>query len=124
MPYYKSPNGAVHILEDAAFVDLLPPGSLPITQQEAEELNPPPVPPVPSQVTMRQARLALLAAGVLAGVDAFLDSLPSPQKEAARIEWEYAATVDRESALVQSLAGALDLDSAELDALFTAAAAL
>jgi hypothetical protein len=50
--------------------------------------------------------------------------MASPQKEAARIEWEYAATVERQSPLVDALSAALDLNSATLDALFTAAAAL
>jgi hypothetical protein len=80
--------------------------------------------PVPKSVSMRQARLALLGAGALSGVDAFINSLPSPQKEAARIEWEYAATVERGSALVTALSTALSLDAAALDALFIGAAAL
>lgn len=83
-----------------------------------------PPPGVPNSVTMRQARLALLGAGLLAGVDAAIAALPSPTKEAASIEWEYAATVERNSALVTTLAGALALDDTTLDALFVAAAAL
>lgn len=87
---------------------------------------PPPAPaaPVPTSVTMRQARLALLAAGKLAAVGTAIAGLPSPQKEAAQIEWDYAATVDRSSAVVRLLADALDLDAAALDALFTDASAL
>jgi len=80
--------------------------------------------PVPRLVTMRQARLALLGAGMLSGVDAVIDAMPSPQKEAARIEWEYAATVERQSPLVDAISAALDLNSATLDALFAAAAAI
>ena len=80
--------------------------------------------PVPSSVTMRQARLALLGAGLLASVDAAIDSLPSPQKEAARIEWEYATEVQRSSGLVPMMVAALGLDDAALDALFIEAAAL
>ena len=80
--------------------------------------------PVPSSVTMRQARLALLGAGLLASVDAAINSLPSPQKEAARIEWEYAAEVQRSSGLVPMMGTALGLDDAALDDLFIEAAAL
>ena len=84
-----------------------------------------PEPPyVPSVVSMRQARLALLGAGLLASVDAAIDSLPSPQKEAARIEWEYATEVQRSSGLVPMTGAALGLDDAALDALFIEAAAL
>ena len=79
---------------------------------------------VPPAVTMRQARLALLGAGLLAGVDAAIDGLPSPQKEAARIEWEYATEVQRSSGLVPMMEVALGLDDAALDALFIEAAAL
>lgn len=90
---------------------------------------PPPAPPappptVPDRVTMRQARLALLAAGKLAAVGTAIKALPSPQKEAAQVEWDYSATVERASPVVALLASALGLDDAALDALFTAAAAL
>lgn len=86
----------------------------------------PPAPPpaAPSQVTMRQARLALLAAGKLAAVAAALAALPSPKKEAAQIEWDYATTVDRGSPIVAMLAAELPLDAAALDALFTTASQL
>ena len=87
----------------------------------AEVTHPPVVPP---SVTMRQARLALLGAGLLASVDAAINSLPSPQKEAARIEWEYATDVQRSSGLVPMMGAALGLDDAALDALFIEAAAL
>ena len=79
---------------------------------------------VPAAVTMRQARLALLGAGLLSSVDAAIDSLPSPQKEVARIEWEYATEVQRSSGLVPMMGAALGLDDAALDALFIEAAAL
>ena len=86
---------------------------------------PEPAPPaVPPSVTMRQARLALLGAGLLASVDAAIDSLPRPQKEAAKIEWEYATEVQRSSGLVPMMVVALGLDDAALDALFIGAAAL
>ena len=85
---------------------------------------PEPPPQVPQRVTMRQARLALLGAGLLASVDAAIDSLPSPQKEAARIEWEYATDVQRSSGLVPMMGAALGLDDAALDALFSVAEGL
>lgn len=96
-----------------------------IAEVEATYVPPEPQPPqVPAAVTMRQARLALLAAGLYASVDAAIDSLPSPQKEEARIEWEYATEVQRSSGLVPMMGAALGLDDAGLDALFVAAAAL
>jgi hypothetical protein len=91
---------------------------------ELAPLAAPAPPAVPQSVTMRQARLALLASGKYAGVDAAIDSLPSPQKEAARIEWDYASDVERNSPTVTMLGTALDLDDGALDALFTTAAGL
>lgn len=91
--------------------------------------TPPPAPPappaaVPQSVTMRQARLALLAAGQLEAVAPAIASMPSPAKEQAGIEWEYSTTVERNRPLVLTLGPALGLDAAALDALFVAAAAL
>ena len=85
---------------------------------------PAPPPPIPSKVTMRQARLALLGAGLLPTVNGTLDSMAGVQGEAARIEWEYALSVERDSPLVAGLSAALGLTAAQLDALFTTAAGL
>lgn len=96
-----------------------------IAEIEATYVEPEPAPPyVPPSVTMRQARLALLGAGLLDAVEAAIVALPSPQKEAARIEWEYATEVQRSSGLVPMMGEALGLDDAAMDALFIAAAAL
>jgi hypothetical protein len=82
------------------------------------------VPTVPQQVTMRQARLALHSAGLLAGVDLAIAGMTEPAKTAAAIEWEYAQTVDRASGLVPAMATALGMTEAQIDDLFIAAAAL
>ena len=80
--------------------------------------------PVPTEVTMRQARLALHAAGKLAAVDTAIEALPDPPKTAARIEWEYSNAVRRDSQFVALLGPTLGLDAAALDALFVAASKL
>lgn len=79
---------------------------------------------VPGSVTMRRARLALLAAGLLDVVQQTIDALPEPQRTAARIEWDHSSEVHRHHGLVQQMAPALGLSSAQLDALFVAAAAI
>lgn len=85
----------------------------------------PPHPPVvPPSVTMRQARLALLGAGLLDDIDAAINALPSPQKEAARIEWEYSQEVHRHNGFVSVLAPLLGLTEAQTDALFLVAEGL
>lgn len=79
---------------------------------------------VPKVVTMRQARLALLSANLLSAVTTAINSLPSPQKEAAGIEWEYSQTVERNRGFVLTLGAALGLTDLELDNLFTLASTL
>jgi len=86
--------------------------------------EPPIAQAVPVEVTMRQARLALHAAGKLAAVNAAINALPDPPKTAALIEWEYSNSVRRDSQFVALLGPALGLDAAGLDALFIAAAKL
>ena len=83
----------------------------------------PPV-PVPTVVTMRQARLALLAAGLLPNVDTAIAALPEPKKSAAKIEWEYSQEVQRHNGFVGVLAPVLELTADQIDALFIAAGAL
>ena len=85
---------------------------------------PVPTPVVPSSVTMRQARLTLLGAGLLDDIDVAINSLPSPQKEAARIEWEYSQEVQRHNGFVSVLVPILGLTEAQTDALFITAAGL
>lgn len=87
---------------------------------EPQPYVPPAAPPI-KEVTMRQARLALAAAGKLGAVESAIESLPEPERTAARIEWEYSGTVQRDKPLVLALAPALALDDAALDALFTLA---
>lgn len=83
----------------------------------------PPPPPPPTIVSMRQARLALLDAGILGQVDAAIASLPSPDREAAQIEWEYAAEVRRDSTTMILIGSALGLSEQQIADLFVAAAA-
>ena len=78
-------------------------------------------PAVPTVVTMRQARLALLQAGLLSLVESAIASMESP---AAQIEWDYSQEVNREQPLVKQLAEALNLTSDQLDNLFLEASKL
>lgn len=84
----------------------------------------PPAPPRPRAVTMRQARLALNAAGLLSSVEAAINALPEPTKTQALIEWEYSNEVQRTNGIVAQLGPALGLSEAQLDALFSAAEAI
>lgn len=126
MLYFKKPSGEVFAYETLDERDLFGDADLaPMTEAEvAAHLYVPP-PPAPSSVTMRQARLALLGAGLLDSVEAAIAAMPdATQRRAAEIEWEYAQTVDRASPFTQQLASGLGLTSEQLDGLFTQAAAL
>ena len=81
-------------------------------------------PAVPTVVTMRQARLALLQAGVLPLVESAIASMESPAKEAAKIEWEYSQEVQRNKPFVQLLGASLGLTEEQLDNLFLLASTL
>ena len=81
-----------------------------------------PVVIIPTSVTPRQARLALLQIGKLDAVSAALAAIPDPaRRTAAQVEWEYATVIERNSPLVTSLAAGLGLTAADIDALFEAA---
>lgn len=81
---------------------------------------PEPDPYIPDVVSMRQARLALLQAGLLTQINNAVDA----GSEADKITWEYATEVHRNDALVTNLSSALNLTEQQLDDLFTLAASL
>jgi hypothetical protein len=66
------------------------------------------------EITMRQCRLALLANNLLSTVENLVQQAGS----AAQIEWEYANTVAKNSALVQQLASTLGWDEGFINNLF------
>lgn len=80
---------------------------------------------VPQVVSMRQARLALLGAGLLDDVEAAIAAIPDPiERRAAQIEWEFGQEVNRQHGLVSMLGPALGLSDAQIDALFIQASQL
>ena len=79
---------------------------------------------VPQEVTMRQARLALLDAELLGNVQAAINSLPEPERTKAQIEWDYSNALQRSNPFVATLGAALGLNEAALDNLFIAASKL
>jgi hypothetical protein len=51
--HYKAPDNSIHFLDDDSFVYLLPPGSVPIADEEVESLL-----PKPPELTYAQKREA------------------------------------------------------------------
>lgn len=70
-------------------------------------------------ITMRQARLYLLGAGLLNQVDSIVS-----QNEAWKIEWEYATDIVKNSPLVVALASQLGLSAEAIDIMFSEASKL
>ena len=64
MPYFKDTQNNLHHLDDAAYIYLLPEGSLEITDEEAEaiRLAAIPVPPEPTYKELRAAAYPSIAA--------------------------------------------------------------
>ena len=82
----------------------------------------PPAPPtpVPQSVTPRQARLALLNAGLLTQVEAAI----AAGNAADKITWEYALEIRRTDSMIINIGAALGLTEAQIDDLFRTAATL
>ena len=75
---------------------------------------------VPILITMRQARLALLAAGLLVTVNDFI----ATQSDEIKIYWEYSQELYRYHPVLMSLGSQLGLSDQQIDALFVAAGKL
>ena len=76
--------------------------------------------PVPQQVSMRQARLALLSVGLLDDVEIVI----AAAGREAQLEWEYAAVVERSNPAVAAVQQQHGLTDAQIDDLFREAAKL
>ena len=76
---------------------------------------------LPSVVTMRQARLALLQSGLLDTVET---AITNGTDEAMKIEWEYATDVRRDWASLIALTETLGMTAEQLDELFRLANSL
>jgi hypothetical protein len=71
-------------------------------------------------LTMRQARLQMLAMGVLSQVEAAV----SQAGDAAQIEWEYAQTVERDYPLFLAIKGMLGFTDEQEETFFSEGAKL
>lgn len=79
---------------------------------------PPPAPVEITQVTMRQARLALLQAGLLDAVEAHITT---PEQ---RIWWDYSTVVEKNNVIVTDVTTALGITEQQVTDLFELAATL
>lgn len=92
-----------------------------IYDAEANTLSAPaPAPVTVEPVSPRQARLALLAAGLLDEVQAAVDAAGG----ATKITWEYATEISRTDPMIDAIGAALNMTDAQIDALFATAKTL
>jgi len=80
----------------------------------------PPPPQVPQVISMRQARLALLGAGLLDDVEAAVAQAP----RAVQIEYEYSSELHKDWPTLVMLAAALGMTDEQVDQLFITASQL
>lgn len=90
-------------------------------QNDALVFDPPPAPTLVAVVTPRQARLALLAAGLLDAAEA---ELAKPENRAAQLTWEYALEIRRDDPLIAAIGAALEITDGQIDDLFESAKGL
>lgn len=78
------------------------------------------IPPasVPEMVTMRQARQAMLYAGILGQVDSLIAAMPGEEGESARIDWNHARDMKRDWPLIGPLGQQVGLNEQQIDDLF------
>lgn len=76
-------------------------------------------------VEMVQARKALILSGFdLAKVEPVILTLPQPTQDLARVDWEFAANVHRDNALVRAVQQMQNWTDTEVDDMFKLAATL
>ena len=91
-----------------------------VAEQEAAAIEADRKSKVPQVITIRQARLALLAAGLLDSVEAAV----AAGDRTVQIEWEYVTELRRDWPTLVALAGALGLTELQVDELFIMASGL
>lgn len=93
------------------------------TQEELEQVSI--LPKFPRSVKMASARIALIEAGLIDDVEAFIDSIPDEIiKKIARTEWEYRESISIDSLLTQQLINGLNLSNEQVANLFNRAGEL
>ena len=82
------------------------------------------VEPIPAQIGMDQAQLALHDEGLTEAVELAIDALPVGQQKRVKIEWNTRTTVRRNRGLVSKVLNAAGLSETDIDNLFILANSL
>jgi hypothetical protein len=123
MPYFKSPDNSLHVIEHE-FAHLLPADCVPITEEEADAIRAANTPSliVPQSVTRFQAKAALLGAGLLEQVEAYMALHDTPM--VTKLAWTDTQDFERASPTVAGLSALLGLTSEQVDELFVTASSI
>ena len=120
MPNYKSPDNAVHFVDSAEYEYLLPAGSVPITDEEAEALRPPA--PAPVYTCSRwQIRKALNAQGLRQAVE---DAVAASDDQDLKDGWDCAGEFRSDHMFVISMGASLGMTEEQTADLIQYAATL
>lgn len=126
-------NGVVvnYALADAAYAESqgwIAPGDSQLgSLWDGKKFAPPPLPQVsvPQIVTARQAKRALLEAGLLDDVESAIANIPDAlEQRRIQIDWDESTEFRRDWPALEMLAAVMRLDEGTLDALFIEAATL
>jgi hypothetical protein len=80
--------------------------------------------PIIEEVSMRQARISLLQNNLLTDVENIITNISGSYGEEAKITWEYATTVQRNSSFVGFVQQSLNLTDVAITELFYTASLL
>lgn len=106
--------------EDVALYDLITSPGLEIVAETPVEKV-----PVPTSVSQKQLRLAMLAAGIdFSQVENRIDAIGGTQAQAVRIEWEYSTQAERAHPMISAIGQQLGLTEEQIDDIFRAAAVI
>jgi hypothetical protein len=81
-----------------------------------------PPPEIPQSVPMVAAHVALIKAGYIAAVEAYIAAIPGQDGEIARAYWQRSQTLDRNNPLVLAAIAAKVMTADQVDQLMIAAA--
>ena len=121
MPTYRitTPEGANTIVADEAFVEAHYPGKWTLLHDPA----PAPASAVPASVTRAQGKVALIDAGLWPAALSYVDNIADPSLRArAEVAMHDTQEWRRDSPFIADAAASVGLTTAQLDALFIAAA--
>lgn len=120
------------VVSDAELIDAVLPDDFSIFDYEwdgsevVKKIDPQPIdiPPCPDEISMGQAKEALLRMGLLDTVNQVLAGLPGEEGEIARIQWEYRSVVRRDWPMIEQVRLVMGWSIEQVDAVFVMGATL